>query len=54
LTVAAKHCPELVDPAAQPGPEVDVDSLPNGIPAAVEWFERRREAAQAASRAPAA
>ena len=44
-TVAAKHCPELVDPAAQPGPGVNVDDLPKGIPGAVEWFKARRAGA---------
>ena len=47
-TVAAKHCPELVDPAVQPGPDVDVDTLPGGLPGAVAWFERRRVVSEAA------
>jgi hypothetical protein len=51
-TVREKHCPELVDPAAQPGPEMNVEDLPNGIPAAVAWFRARRETAEAG--APAA
>jgi hypothetical protein len=41
-TVAEKHCPELVDPAAQPAPDVDVDRLPGGLPGAVAWFEQQR------------
>ena len=43
-TVREKHCPELVDAKAQPGPRVNVDDLPNGLPAAVEWFRERRAA----------
>ena len=53
-TVAAKYCPELVDPAAHPGPEVNVDDLPNGIPAAVAWFRCRRVAATVSPEADAA
>jgi hypothetical protein len=40
--VAAKHCPELVDPETQPAPDVDLDTLPGGLPGAVAWFEQRR------------
>jgi len=43
-TVRAKYCPELVDPAAQPGDSVGMDDLPKGIPRAVEWFKGRRAA----------
>lgn len=53
-TVAAKHCPELVDPEAQPGSQIDVDSLPKGIPGAVEWFKRRRMSTRGAPGADAA
>jgi hypothetical protein len=47
-TVAARYCPELFDPAAQPASDVNFDTLPGGLPGAVAWFEQQRMETEAA------